>query len=222
MKNILLLIVLTISVITNAQTLNWAGIKSDPKNILSFSTSAEYGLNYTIGYAYKLKSKTPIILHTEYSFPSGNDLIDDFKTKVGGQILIYKIGNFHFSSGIDGIFRRYQNNYARLLNFGGDFYGTIGYYKSKWFVATDFGFDKAIITHFKHSEAYKQNFPGVQDGWYEPSAGGNFHYGLQGGYSWKKFDVYLKAGKLVEQDVERHGDEITGEEPPHPEVEIAS
>ncbi len=40
----------------------------------------------------------------------------------------------------------------------------------------------------------------VRDGWYEPSAGGNFYYGLQTGLSLGKMDVYLKAGKIVTED----------------------
>ena len=28
---------------------------------------------------------------------------------------------------------------------------TAGYYQRKWFVAGEAGFDKAIVTHFKHS-----------------------------------------------------------------------
>jgi hypothetical protein len=77
---------------------------------------------------------------------------------------------------------------------------TIGYYKSKWFVAGEAEFDKAIITHFKHSKSYKEIYPLVKDGWYEPATGGNFYYGLQTGYSFKKNDIYLKAGKILNQD----------------------
>ena len=75
-----------------------------------------------------------------------------------------------------------------------------GYYKQKWFVAGEAGFDKAIVTHFKHTATYKQNFPSVQDGWYEPATGGNFYYGLQTGYSFRRNDIYLKAGKILTQD----------------------
>jgi hypothetical protein len=101
---------------------------------------------------------------------------------------------------LQGIFRRFENSYARLINFGAAISTKVGYYKQHWFVAADAGFDKAIVTHFKHSNLYKENFPGVKDGWYEPSTGGNFYYGLQTGYSTKRADIYLRAGKLIEQD----------------------
>lgn len=75
-----------------------------------------------------------------------------------------------------------------------------GYYQKKWYVSGEAGFDKAIVTHFKHSDLYKQNFPSVQDGWYQPATGGNFYYGLQTGVSFKRNDIYLKAGKILTQD----------------------
>ena len=191
---------LVIACASNAQTFNWNNLHKDQKQILHFNVNAEYAVTYGVGYNYKLRSKLPIILNAEYSFPSGKNIADDFKVKIGGQVDWFNAGNFHFITKIHGVFRRYQNNYARLVNFGSDLSAIIGYYKSKWFIAGEAGFDKAIITHFKHTDLYKQNYPGTKDGWYEPSTGGNFYYGIQAGLSGRKFDVYLKAGKLTEQD----------------------
>lgn len=101
---------------------------------------------------------------------------------------------------MQAVFRRYESSYSRLLNFGAVISTTAGYYRPHWFVAAEAGFDKAIATHFKHSSLYRSNFTEVKDGWYEPPTGGNFYYGLQTGYSIKKADVYLRAGKLIEQD----------------------
>jgi hypothetical protein len=185
---------------SSAQTFNWGSLKKEQKHILNMNVNSEYGITYGIGYSYHLSFKLPIILNSEYSFPSGKNITDDFKTKIGGQVDLFQAGNFHFIAKLQGIFRRYENDYARLLNFGSDLSGTVGYYKKKWFVAGDIGFDKAIVTHFRHSGLYKSNYPDVKDGWYEPSTGGNLYYGIQGGLSGKKFDVYLKAGKLTEQD----------------------
>ena len=203
MKNIKYLFSLTgliIALASNAQTFNWNSLNQDQKHIIHINANAEYAVTYGLGYSHKLTSKLPVILNAEFSFPSGENISDDFKTRIGGQIDWFHTGNFHFITKIQGVFRRYQNGYARLLNFGSDFSGTIGYYKSRWFVAGEAGFDKAIVTHFRHTELYKQNYPGVKDGWYEPSTGGNFYYAIQAGLSRKKFDVYLKAGKLIEQD----------------------
>src|SRR4030095_14657071 len=185
---------------SNSQTFNWGNANKDPRHIININVNSEYAVTYGIGYNYKLRSKLPIILNAEYSFPSGKNITDDFKIRIGGQIDWVHVGNFHFISKVHGVFRRYENDYARLLNFGSDLSGIIGYYKSKWFIAGEIGFDKAIITHFRHSDLLKSNYPHIKDGWYEPSTGGNFYYGVQAGLTGKKFDVYVKAGKLTEQD----------------------
>jgi len=196
----LLVVLLFSSLIIKAQTINWNSLNKLQRNIANINIAADYGLAYGISYGYQLKSKKPIVLNAEYSFPSGKILFDDFKIKSGGQIRWFQSRNFYFASKLQGIFRRYNNSYARLLNFGADMSTTAGYYKPHWFVAGEFGFDKAIITYFKHSSLYKDNFPDVKDGWYEPSTGGNLYYGAVGGFSRKKFDIYLKAGLLTEQD----------------------
>jgi len=199
-KYIFSIVMLFVAFASNAQTFNWSSLKKDQKHILNLNVNSEYGITYGVGYNYHLRSKLPIILNSEYSFPSGKNITDDFKTKIGGQVDLFQVGDFHFTAKLQGIFRKYENDYARLLNFGSDLSGTVGYYKKGWFVAGEIGFDKAIVTHFKHSDLYKSNYPGVNDGWYEPSTGGNLYYGVQGGLSGRKVDVYLKAGKLTEQD----------------------
>lgn len=187
-------------VTTKAQTLNWNTLQKKQKHILSASIAADYAFTYRLEYGYQLSFKLPVLVNASVSIPAGNFVFDDYKTTVGGKINWLKTGSFYFSSELKGIFRRYENSYARLLNFGTLVSTTAGYYKPHWFIAADAGFDKAIVTHFKHSASYKSNFPFVKDGWYEPSTGGNFYYGLQAGYSIKKADVYLRAGKLIQQD----------------------
>jgi len=183
-----------------SQGINWKSLDKAQRHIININAGAEYGSTVGAGYGYQLKSKMPIVLNLEYSFPTGEKLTDDFKTKIGGYIRLYQVNNFQFTAKIHGIFRRYENSLATLVNFGSEITGTAGYYKPKWFFAGEAGFDKAIVTNFKHSTVYKQNFPSVKDGWYEPATGGNFYYGLQTGYSFRRNEIYLKAGKLVSQD----------------------
>ncbi|QEC70149.1 hypothetical protein FRZ67_06150 [Panacibacter ginsenosidivorans] len=191
--------VLFIALLSKAQTINWANLSKKQKNIINVNAGVDYSLSYGIGYGYQLRSKLPIVLNTEFSVPSGNNLTDDYKAKIGAQIRWLQLDNVHFTTKIQGVFRRYENDYATLLNFGSDLSGIVGYYKTHWFVAGEVGFDKAIVTHFKNSDLEKENYPDIQDGWYEPSTGGNFYYGIQTGYSQQKFDVYLKAGKITTQ-----------------------
>jgi hypothetical protein len=204
MKKIKILIpvaaLLYVPAISFSQNFNWANFKKPQKHILNINAGVEHGLIFGVGYGYRLQSKIPIVLNTEYSSPSGKNLIDDFKTKIGGQVRFYQKENIHFIAKLNGIFRRYESDFVRLLNFGSDISATAGYYKPKWFAAGVAGFDKAIVTHFKHSNSYKDIYSLVKDGWYEPATGGNFYYSLQVGFSFNKNDIYLKAGKIINQD----------------------
>ena len=204
MKRIKIFIVCGVSLVTSthifSQNINWKSLDKEQRHIINVNTGLDYGLTVGAGYGYQVKSKIPIVLNVEYSFPAGEKLTDDFKTKIGGYIRLYQANNFQFSAKIQGVFRRYESSFARLVNFGSDMAGIAGYYKHRWFVAGEAGFDKAVVTHFKHSSTYKQNFPSVKDGWYEPATGGNFYYGLQAGFSFRRNDIYMKGGKVVSQD----------------------
>ena len=204
MKNlklsILSLILLFCSHTSIAQSLNWKTLLNT-KHIINLNFGLDYSVAYGIGYGYKLNTKIPIVLHANVSIPAGKKVLDDFKTKIGGQICLLDKANFVGSVSIDAIYRKHLNNFVRLQNFGSDIKGTFGYYKTKWFVAAEIGFDKEIVTHFKHSKAFKDEiYADVVDGWYEPSTGGNFYYGLSTGYSLKKIDVTLNLGRVISQD----------------------
>jgi len=204
MQRIIILIAFAVALMQPAKTIsqeiNWYNLQNDQRHLINVNAGLDYGISFGARYGYHLQSAIPAMLILDFSIPSGEKLVDDFKTRVGGYIRLYEADHFQFSAKILGVFRRYQNSYARLLNFGSDMGVTAGYYKRKWFVAGEAGFDKAIVTHFKHSALYKQNFPSVQDGWYEPATGGNFYYGVQAGLSLKRNDLYLKAGKILTQD----------------------
>lgn len=186
----------------NAQVINWETISKQKMHLLHTNIGAEYGLTAGMGYHRLVSVKNiPLWLGGEFSIPLGSELTDDFKVKLGAQIRLVTFKHFQFSARVQGVSRRYHNQSVTLFNFGSDFAVTLGYYRKHWFLGAEAGFDKAIVTHFKHSDWYKKNSYGnVQDGWYEPATGGNFYYGLQGSYSMKKMDFTLKAGKVLQQD----------------------
>jgi len=204
MKAIVLILTFLLSLlnsnISHSQTLNWESLKKEEKHILNANAGWDYSFVYGFGYGYHLKTKLPIILESSISFASGEVIFDDFKTKLGGQINLYQIENFRFNAAIHGIYRHYGNPLVILQNFGADASTTIGYYKSKWFIAGEFGFDKAIVTYFKHSDIYKEVYPDVKNGWFEPTTGGNFNFGIQGGCSFYRSDITLRAGKAMNED----------------------
>ena len=200
--NIIIMLVLFVFCLQkgNAQTINW-NTMGTTKHIINANFGLDYSLSYGLGYGYKLDTKLPIVINANVSMPSGETPSDDFKTKIGGQIQLLKRSNFMGALAIYGIYRKHETELVRLRNFGSEMKGTFGYYKSKWFVAAEAGFDKAIITHFKHAPKYKDEiYADILDGWYEPATGGNVYYGLQGGYSFKKLDMTINIGKVVSQD----------------------
>lgn len=107
--------------------------------------------------------------------------MDDFKTKIGAQAEVLKIGGFSTTLEAYGVFRRFENDNAQLLNFGSESSAVSGYYMSKWYLAREFGFDKAIVTHIKHSDVLKNYYTEIKSGWYIPTRG-NFFYGIQWGF----------------------------------------
>jgi hypothetical protein len=186
--------------IGKAQTINWNALENS-NHVITVGFGWDYSVSYNIGYAYQVQTKVPLLLNANFSIPSGKNLMDDFKTKIGGQVVLLNNANLKGCISLNGIFRRYENPLVRLQNFGSELKGTFGYYNSKWFVAGEIGFDKAIVTHFKHSERFKETIYGdVEDGWFEPATGGNILYGIQTGFSFLKSDITINIGKVSSQD----------------------
>jgi len=199
-KTKLLALLLFISFNGFSQTINWSRLQKADRHIVNMNAGLEYSLVAGIGYGYQLKTKIPIVLIADFSMPFGENLLDDHKAKLGATFKLAQVGNFHFTGKIQGVFRRYESDFVRMVNFGSDQSAIAGYYKKKWFVAGEVGFDKAIVTNFKHAQLYKDVYPNVQDGWYEPATGGNFYVGLQSGVSFKQSDLTLRLGKVVTED----------------------
>lgn len=196
-----IIIILFFSFVLNSfsQNINWRNLTNEKTHIISINFGLDYGSTLGLGYGYQLNTKLPTVLNAEFSIPFGEKSIDDFKTKIGGQIEIIHIGSFSTTLKAHSVFRRFENNLSRLLNFGSEFTAVSGYYKTNWYVAGEFGFDKAIVTHVKHSDLMKENNPNIKTGWYIPS-GGNYFYGIQSGYCFGNNDLSLRAGKVIEQD----------------------
>ena len=178
----------------NAQNINWQSIDKEQKDIAYLNLGYEFGMTTQIGYGRKIETFRPILLTADYSMPMGNDLVDDFKVRIGSQISIFEKNNFIASAKIYGIFRRHQTTLVRMASFGSEMAGIIGYYKPRWHIAGELGFDKSIVTHLKHSDIMRDNFPDITDGWFIPS-GGHFYYGFQGSKTiGNNFDLSLRIG----------------------------
>lgn len=195
---LLALFLLTNTIGLTAQTVNWRNV--DPRQqMVSATAGLDYGLVFGLGYAYRLDTKRPLVVNLDYTFPSGRSLLDDFNVRLGAQTELVHVGNFSATLKVNGIFRRFENSEARLLNWGAELTGLAGYYRPRWFVAAEVSFDKAVMTHVKHSALVLDNLPGLRNGWYIPT-GGNFLYGVQAGKTFGRLDVSLKGGQVVQQD----------------------
>ena len=181
MKKQIIIIVLVIAsaVIGKAQGVNWNSISPEKSNLVNLNVGYDFGVVIQVGYTKVIQSFRPILLSSDFSIPMGENGLDDFKVRLGGQIELYEINGFSFSGKITANFRRYETELVRIVSFGTEVSAIAGYYKSKWHVAGEFGFDKSITSNLKHSETTKDIYPQITDGWYLPS-GGHFFYGIQG------------------------------------------
>lgn len=192
------MLMVSIAIPAAAQTLNWSSLQQGQKHIVNGNISWDYAATLGLAYGHRLETKLPTVLSAQFSLPMGENVTDDFKGKLGGQVRVAQKEKFQASVAVYGLYRQYTNDLVRLQNFGGEFTGAIGYYRPRWFVAAECGFDKAIVTRIRNSEAMKSLYPGVRDGWYLPT-GGNFVFGIQTGYSLRNVDIMLKAGKILDQ-----------------------
>jgi hypothetical protein len=183
-----------------AQYINWHNVEQT-KQFGHLGIGLDYSVSFNAAYACKLSTTKPIFLNMHISKPAGDKHFDDFKIKPGIQILAFQLGKVKSVLHFSGIYRKYETDLLRLQNFGSEAEGIIGWYHKSWFLAGDIAFDKAIISHFKHSLKYKNDiYAEVKDGWYEPATGGNFSYGGVTGFSHRKLDLTLSFGKIISQD----------------------
>lgn len=186
-----------------SQTINWKSLGEDQRNIVQLNFGYDYGVTAQAGYGRLFTLIRPVLVGVDFSIPMGQNLVDDFKTKLGAQIEVAETGGFSATVRIFSLFRRYENDLVRIVSFGADLGAVAGYYSSTWHAAGEFGFDKSIVSHLKHSDIMRSYFPRIRDGWYIPS-GGHFYYGIQGGKTLgERLDLTLRAGVTDAQ----HNDE---------------
>jgi hypothetical protein len=124
----------------------------------------------------------------------------DFRARLQALTSIVHWRSLHLTGSATFITRGTENSVYRGLNFGSDFTGTAGVYRPGWFVAGEFGFDKAIISHITHSDWYRRYFyPDAKDGWYL-NAGGTFHYGATAGVAIGPIELAGRFGWLRTED----------------------
>ena len=189
-----IVVVMAVAEVSYSQNVNWRSLREDQRNVVQFNFSYDFGVTAQLGYSRSFTLIKPVIVGLDCSVPMGSDLVDDFKVRIGGQIEIVEIDGFSATIKIASNFRRYQTQLVRIASFGSDFGVLAGYYRSTWYAAGEFGFDKSIATNLRHSDIMRANFPAIRDGWYVPT-GGNFYFGIQGGKTiGESLELTLRVG----------------------------
>ncbi len=193
------LVVTAFAEAVHSQNINWRSLDEHQRNIVQLNLGYEYGATSQLGYSRGFTILRPVVVGLDFSVPMGSDLLDDFKVRIGGQVEVVDVEGFSVTVKITSNFRRYQTHLVRIVSFGADLGVLAGYYTSSWYAAGEFGFDKAITAHLRHSDIMKANFPGIKDAWYVPT-GGNYYFGIQGGATLgDNFDVTLRLGRTKAQ-----------------------
>lgn len=194
-KLIPIFILLTVMLSANAQSLNW-NANVENKNFIYLSTGIDFGFTNTLGFAYQLKTIKPTMINADVSMPLGEDLFDDFKVSLGSQMLLMERNKLLLTTKINGVFKTLETNLVKQSSFGLEAGVVLGYYKSSWHIAGEFGYEHVLANRLLHAEEMVANFPEITDGWYR-NTGGNFYFGVQGGkVIGEKIQLSLRLGSV--------------------------
>lgn len=160
-----------------AQSFNLANNSNDENQMISASLGYEYSMTTRLAYGQKANTKIPIWILADVAIPMGNKPFDDLKARMGTQVLVKSMKKFALSARTQANYRQYQQNLVGMKSFGAEATAIVGRYTTKWAIEAELGFDKAIITHLKHTKVFKDKYADANDGWYIPT-GGNWHYGI--------------------------------------------
>lgn len=182
-----------------AQSINFAAINQKQSNIVYASFGLNFGMTTSLGFARTFNlGHRQLLVSADYTFPIGKTLFDDFRIRMGAQIEIYTLQHFKLAGKLFAHYKTVDNNIYTANTFGTETGLLIGYYKPHWYIAGEFGFDLSIATFLQQTDWYLTLYPEAQSKWYAP-IGGNFYYGLQGGYSFWNMDIIIRVGMVNNQ-----------------------
>lgn len=170
-------------------------------NVATLTSGTEHGLMVGAGYGHALVLADRLVLVGGDAMLGLGDLdTGDFRLRATALAPVIRASRWQVLCGLAATFRGTHNEMARMLDFGADVSVAAGYYAPRWFAAVDGGFDWAATTHIAPSDEYRmQVYAGARDGWYG-NTGGIIHAGVQGGVSFGRSDISLRAGRLLASD----------------------
>lgn len=182
-----------------SQSINWNSKAMNQSNAIYLNVGYDYGVTTQLGFGKNIQTFRPVFLSTDISIPMGKNLVDDFKYRLGGQIDILEYKNWHFGGRYYFIAKRYQTSLVRQISLGSEAGLTLGYYRPSWHIATEFGIDRSVASHLKHTEAMQDNYAGIQDAWFKNTAG-QMYVGIQASRTiGSNMECNLRVGKTKSQ-----------------------
>lgn len=175
------------------------GALDEGTNVVSLTTGVEHGLMLGLGYARVLAvADRPIVAGADLTLGWAEVDVGDFRLRARALAPIAGRGRWKLLGGLSSTVRGTGNELARMLNVGADAALLAGRYAPRWFAAAELGLDWAIATHIEHGDAYRMTvYAGARDGWYG-NPGAVLRAGLQGGISFGRHDLILRAGRLLD------------------------
>jgi hypothetical protein len=133
-------------------------------------------------------------LSAEAGVVAGEADLRDFRTRVTAQVQLARVGRVRIGGRASFITRGTENRIFRAVNMGAALSGTAGLYGQRWFAAGEVGFDKALVTHLRHSDEYRAlHFATAQDGWYLDN-GGTWGLGALMGRTLGRHELVVRVG----------------------------
>ena len=130
---------------------------------------------------------------------TGGD-VSDARARVTTTTSLLRWRSVRLVGSASAVARHTDNVGYRAISIGADATASLGVYKRGWFVAGEFGKDKSIVTHVKHTDFYRENFyEGAKDGWYL-DAGGYYRYGFVAGVAIRRVELSGRVGWQKTED----------------------
>ncbi|HTL37779.1 MAG TPA: hypothetical protein VL326_31825 [Kofleriaceae bacterium] len=195
---IIIAVVLASPLVARAQNVNVAAVAND-SNLMTVTTGIEYGFVASVGYTRALRVQDrQLLVGGEASLAWAEADPSDFQLSAGARMPIVDGSRWKLLGGLAAVVRGTDNDLGRFTTIAGDAALIGGRYARRGFVAAELGIDTALTTHITPSEMYRMTvFPGAKSGWYGET-GSMVRAGLQGGVSFARYDIVLRAGRLLD------------------------
>ncbi len=180
---------------------NRAALDQDRPNIAHVRVGVDYGFIAGFGYSRVLAlGGRTLLLSGSVTAPWAEADSRDYDTRIGATVDIVGQSRWRLIGGLGGSLRGTTNPMGRLTSLAADGVLLGGYWKPRWFVAAESGYDGAIATHVTHSDYYRVTYYlDARDGWYSDT-GANIRLGAAGGVSFGRYDLVLRAGQARDRE----------------------